>query len=190
MDILFICIQSLTFFPADSKTVTNSWNTAAKMTAEFSDNVLLSVGCVFIVLFCFVFLFLWLFYFSTLAMIDCLIEDKCRALLSQSLGSFPCRCGWGHLPLGWFSVSVALCALLLLSLSCSLLTCHDAAPQTPHHVFTRTVRWSPRPHLSVSTAVMGFSTFLLVFFWELALKIQSPVVFLWCSFRSLFYMLL
>lgn len=40
-----------------------------------------------------------------------------------------------------------------------------------------------RPHLSVSSAVMGFSTFLLVLFWELALKIQSPVVFLWCSFR-------
>ena len=47
-----------------------------------------------------------------------------------------------------------------------------------------------RPHLSVSSAVMGLSTFLLVFFWELALKIQSPVVFLWCSFRSLLYMLL
>lgn len=55
MDILFICIQSLTFFPADSKTVTNSSNTAAKMTAEFSNIVLLSVGCVFVgfVLFCF-----------------------------------------------------------------------------------------------------------------------------------------
>lgn len=106
MDILFICIQSLTFFPADSKTVTNSSNTAAKMTAEFSNIVLLSVGCVFVglVWFCFVFLFLWLFYFSTLAVIDCLIEDKCRALLSQSLGSFPRRCGWRHPPLGWSSV--------------------------------------------------------------------------------------
>lgn len=57
----------------------------------------------FVLVCLFVFVFLCLFYFSTLAVIDCLIEDKCRALLSQSLGSFPRRCGWGRPPLGWFS---------------------------------------------------------------------------------------
>lgn len=115
MDILFICIQSLTFFPADSKTVTNSWNTAAKMTAEFSDIVLLSVGCVFIGLFClFVFLYLCLFYFSTLAVIGRLIEDKCRALLSQSLGSFfPSKMWLKTSTFRLVLVSVGLCAFLL-----------------------------------------------------------------------------
>lgn len=74
--------------------------------------------CVYwFVLFYFIFFFpiFWLFYFSTLAVIDCLIEVQSFAIPEPR--SFSRRCGWRRPPLGWFSVSVGLCALLLLSVS-------------------------------------------------------------------------
>lgn len=170
MDILFICIQSLTFFPADSKTVTNSWNTAAGMTAEFSDIVLLSVGCVFIGLFCsvffffFFFLFLWLFYFSTLAVIDCLIEVQSFAIPEPRvfLSQMWLKTSTFRLVLRERRTVLCCCS----QCHCSLLTCHNAAPQTPYHFSTRAVRWSPETTLECVKCCHGVLTFLLVLFWR------------------------
>lgn len=168
MDILFICIQSLTFFPADSKTVTNSWNTAAGMTAEFSDIVLLSVGCVYwFVLFCFIFiffLFLWLFYFSTLAVIDCLIEVQSFAIPEPRvfLSQMWLKTSTFRLVLRERRTVLCCCS----QCHCSLLTCHNAAPQTPYHFSTRAVRWSPETTLECVKCCHGVLTFLLVLFWR------------------------
>lgn len=165
MDILFICIQSLTFFPADSKTVTNSWNTAARATAEFSDIVLLCVGCVFIGLFCSIFFFFpifWLFYFSTLAVIDCLIEVQSFAIPEPRV----------FLSQMWLKTSTfrlvlrerrTVCFAAALSVT---VACWRATMLLHRHHTTSPPEQSDdhrRPHLSVSSATMGFSPSFLSF---------------------------
>lgn len=164
MDILFICIQSLTFFPADSKTVTNSWNTAARATAEFSDIVLLCVGCVFIGLFCsilFFFPIFWLFYFSTLAVIDCLIEVQSFAIPEpRSFSQMWLKTSTFRLVLRERR-TVCFAAALSVTVACWRATMllhrhHTTSPpeQSDDH---------RRPHLSVSSATMGFSPSFLSF---------------------------
>lgn len=166
MDILFICIQSLTFFPADSKTVTNSWNTAAERQLNF---LILSCSLLgvcllvcFVLFYFYFFLFLWLFYFSTLAVIDCLIEVQSFAIPEPRV----------FLSQMWLKTSTfrlvlrerrTVCFAAALSVT---VACWRATMLLHRHHTTSPPEQSDdhrRPHLSVSSAVMGFSLSFLSF---------------------------
>lgn len=124
--------------------------------------------CVYwFVLFCFFFfffLFLWLFYFSTLAVIDCLIEVQSFAIPEPRvfLSQMWLKTSTFRLVLRERRTVLCCCS----QCHCSLLTCHNAAPQTPYHFSTRAVRWSPETTLECVKCCHGVLTFLLVLFWR------------------------